>query len=398
MDEMVDIAAGRAAGGAEAAAAGRASRLLDDERRLFYVAVTRARRSLLVTAVGAADSEERPSRFLAELAADGAEVGQAAASPRRWLSLPALVAELRRSAADRGLPPQVRQAAAGQLARLAAAGVTSASPDRWYALTQWTGTGPVISGPARISPSQLEKFLTCGLRWLLESAVGAAPPSAAGHFGTVIHAAAALVAEGADISLVGKRIDEIWHQLDFGSAWYSARQRELAQDMVGKFIAWHQANPRELVAVEQRLVARVGQALITGRVDRLERAADGTAVVVDLKTVTSPVPDRDLARHPQLGVYQLAVLLGAFAELGLTEPGGAELVQLGKASYARSARVQPQPPLREDPEPRWAEDLVRSVAEGMAGPEFQAVVNAKCRNCPVASCCPVDERGAPVRP
>jgi RecB family exonuclease len=350
-----------------------------------------------VTAVGGADTEERPSRFLAELAGDQVPVEQGTGQTRRWLALPALVAELRRAAADPDLPQTVRAAAAAELARLAAAGVPAASPDSWYPLQQWTGTGPVIKGETRISPSQVEKFLTCGLRWLLESAAGAVPPTAAGHLGTVIHAAAALVAEGADPDLVAKRVDEIWHRLDFGSAWYSARQRALAEEMIGKFVEWHRANPRELVAVEQRLVARIGRALITGQVDRLERAPDGSAVVVDLKTVASCVPEREVPRNPQLGVYQLAVLLGAFAELGLAEPGGAELVQLGRASYARRARVQRQPALRDDPEPHWAQDMVREVADGMAGPEFQAVVNAKCRSCPAAPCCPVDERGAQVR-
>ena len=71
-----------------AAAAAAAARLLAEERRLFYVAVTRARRELIVTAVGAEDGEERPSRFLTELAGDGIEIEQVAGTGRRWLSLP----------------------------------------------------------------------------------------------------------------------------------------------------------------------------------------------------------------------------------------------------------------------------------------------------------------------
>src|SRR6266702_150393 len=157
MDELVEAAdrgvpPGRARQpGKDAAAAALSSKLLDEERRLFYVAVTRARRSLVVIAVGGDDTEERPSRFLAELAGEEIPVEEVAGTGRRWLSLPALTADLRRAAADRGLPPSVRRAAAAQLARLAAAGVTGASPDQWYALTQRSGTGrrrpPVISGP-----------------------------------------------------------------------------------------------------------------------------------------------------------------------------------------------------------------------------------------------------------
>jgi superfamily I DNA/RNA helicase/RecB family exonuclease len=403
MDELVEAvgaAAGAdpAAGGCDAAAAALASKLLDEERRLFYVAVTRARRSLIVTAVGGADTEERPSRFLAELAGDAIEPEQVTGPGRRWLSLPALTAELRRAAADRALARPMREAAAAQLARLAASGVRGASPRQWYALTELSTPDPVVEGTVRLSPSQVENFTRCGLRWLLESAAGVTTPGVLRHFGIVIHAAAALAADGADDADITKRIDEAWQHLDFGSTWYSAKQREQAERMVRKFLDWHRANPRELAAVEKDLRVQVGQVEITGRVDRLERDADGSAVVVDLKTGSSRPADDELDRNPQLGVYQLAVLLGAFEELGLTQPGGAELVQVGKAGLTARARVQRQRSLSTDPEPGWAADLVETVATGMSGSVFTAKANPGCRVCPVAACCPVHERGGQVAP
>ena len=143
MDELIDVMAGREAGAswhATEAAAAASARLLAEERRLFYVAVTRARRDLIVTAVGAEDAEERPSRFLAELAGDEVEIEPVAGAGRHWLSLPALTADLRRSAANAALPASVRLAAAEHLARLAAAGVRGASPRQWYALTELTAS------------------------------------------------------------------------------------------------------------------------------------------------------------------------------------------------------------------------------------------------------------------
>jgi superfamily I DNA/RNA helicase/RecB family exonuclease len=398
MDELVDIVAGRDAGAiGPAADAAASARLLAEERRLFYVAATRARRTLVVTAVGAADSAEQPSRFLAELAGDEIEIERVAGANMRWLSLPALTADLRRHAADPSLPSEVRLAAAGQLARLAAAGVRGASPDRWYALTQLTAADEPLPGPVRISPSQVEKFTKCGLRWLLEAAVGVQSPGVAQSFGTVVHAAAALAAEGLDETEVAKRVDELWQHLDFGSSWYGAKQREQAERMIAKFTEWHRANPRELLAVEEQLRVTIGDITITGQVDRLERDADGAAIIVDIKTGTRPA-DADLDRNPQLGVYQLAVLLGAFEHYGLTEPGGAELLQVGKGAFTASVRVQRQPGLGSDPEPDWARQLVETVAAGMSGPVFQATANPGCRACPVASCCPVDERGGQVTP
>ena len=72
--------------------------LLAEERRLFYVACTRARERLVVTAVASPEDEgEQPSRFLTEL---GVEVRHLQGRPPRPLSLLGLVSELRRTAAD----------------------------------------------------------------------------------------------------------------------------------------------------------------------------------------------------------------------------------------------------------------------------------------------------------
>ena len=107
---------------------------------------------------------------------------------------------------------------------------------------------------------------------------------------------------------------------------------------------------------------------ITGRVDRLERDGQGRGVIVDLKTGGTAPREEELDRHPQLGVYQLAVLLGAFERLGVTEPGGAELVQVGKAGLTARAKVQHQRALSEDPDPAWAGELVDGGGERDGGP------------------------------
>ena len=231
--------------------------------------------------------------------------------------------------------------------------------------------------------------------------MGVRSPGAAQGLGVVIHAAAALAAEGADDGEVAKRVDELWQHLDFGSApGYSARQRAQAESMVAKFLAWHRSNPRELLAVEQKLLVTMGSVSITGQVDRLERDENGAAIVVDLKTGASKPADADLDRNPQLGVYQLAVLLGAFEQFGLTEPGGAELVQVGKAGLTATVRVQAQRSLTRGPRPRLGAGAGRDrQPRGMGRfPVVRATANPGCRVCPVASSCPVDERGGRVTP
>ncbi|MEU4476078.1 PD-(D/E)XK nuclease family protein [Micromonospora sp. NPDC023888] len=72
-ERLVDVLTGRSVDGATAAnVVGQTSALLDEERRLFHVAISRARHRLLVSAVASAavggdDHQEQPSRFLHEM-------------------------------------------------------------------------------------------------------------------------------------------------------------------------------------------------------------------------------------------------------------------------------------------------------------------------------------------
>ncbi len=398
VESMIQLAEGLPLDSTKVVAAQLASKLLAEERRLFYVAATRARRKLVVTAVGGDDTEEQPSRFLQELLPGG--VDAAGADDRsRWLTMSALVAELRGAVADPTRPAKVRQEAARQLARLAAAGVQGAHPNDWYALTPISDDRPLgwPGDTVRISPSAVESFTKCGLRWLLETAVGASGTSSAQGLGSVIHALAVLAATDLPAEdLLSRRLDDVWGELDFGGVWFNRKQRQVAEQMVARFLRWHKENPRELVALEEAFAVKVSEGVeIHGRVDRVERDAEGRAVIIDLKTGSGKPKPGDLDRHPQLGVYQLAVLLQAFAKHGLTEPGGAALVQVGKAA-GKDAVEQRQPALADDPDPGWAKDLVDTVALGMSGPFFQAKVNDGCRTCAARSSCPVSDNGGQV--
>ncbi len=109
---------------------------LMEERRLFYVACTRARQRLVVTAVASQDDDgEQPSRFLAEL---GVHERHLQGRPVRPLSMAGLVAELRRTVADPAQPDGLRTAAAHRLARLAGERVgerplvPQADPATWW--------------------------------------------------------------------------------------------------------------------------------------------------------------------------------------------------------------------------------------------------------------------------
>ena len=388
-------------------AADRRAELLAEERRLFYVAATRARDRLVVTAV-AGSEEDRPSRFVEEL---GVGVPDRVSAVGRPLTGSGLVAELRHVAATAD-DAALREAACRRLAlaarldaeplsRVVSPHVASAHPDRWWGLAPLSEAAPLVGeGEAvRVSPSKVESFDTCSLRWFLESAVGVAGSSGPAQVvGSLVHALAELGSgvDGLDEAALTARLDEVLPELDLGAPWMVRRRREEAVQQLRKFLDWQRAADRELVGTELAVeVPLGGSAVLSGRVDRLERDADGRAVVVDLKTGTTKPSRADLARHPQLGVYQLAVALGAFAEQhGLTEPGGAALLQL---KTGKKADEQLQPALADDDDPGWARGLVERVVEGMSGNDFPATVNEHCaRTCAVRASCPAWPEGESV--
>jgi RecB family exonuclease len=288
-----------------------------------------------------------------------------------------------------------RTVAAAQLARLAHAGVAGADPDEWWGLAALTTTAGVADPqrPVPISPSRVEPFLDCELRTVLQSLGGQDDQATAASLGTVIHA---LAAEGVDpldpsaLAELERRLDERWDEVEFGAAWYAANQRARASTMLERLVAWLRDSRASLdeVDVERAFRVEVGDAVISGRVDRVERDRDGRLVIIDLKTGSSK--PKDVGEHPQLGVYQLAVEAGAFSES--TVAGGARLVQLG----AKGDVEQNQAPLSEHDDPTWARRTVDHVAERMRGHEFRAVDNTRCHICEVRACCPLQSVGRQV--
>jgi RecB family exonuclease len=166
--------------------------------------------------------------------------------------------------------------------------------------------------------------------------------------------------------------------------------------MVHRLLDWMASNPRPLVAAECEVSVALGDTVVSGRVDRLDRDADGSVVVVDFKTGASAATKKAAAENPQLGVYQWAVEQGGAAPAGtVVVAGGGELVYLA-ASTNEKAKVLPQPPLGAAPDPAWASGLVDAVAQGARQPVFAALVTSACGGCPVRASCPALPDGGRV--
>ncbi|MFD4505653.1 ATP-dependent helicase [Streptomyces sp. NPDC058457] len=393
--------------------------LLAEERRLFYVAATRARDRLVVTAVKApADDGDQPSRFLTEL---GVEPQDVTGRPRRPLAVAALVAELRATTVDPRASDALREAAAHRLARLAALAdedgrplVPSAHPYRWWGMFEPTESKVPLRDrdqPLVLSGSALDQLAnTCSLQWFLGREVKAdAPATTAQGFGNVVHVLADEVASGrtpADLAVLMERLESVWNALAFDAPWKSAQEKDNARVALERFLKWHVLDriARTPVASEQDFDVTLGagdyEVRIRGQMDRVEADGEGRAYVVDFKTGKQAPSAAEVARHPQLAVYQLAVREGAVDEAfdGVRpEPGGAELVHLRQGAAQRDGgetlpKVQGQEPL----EGEWVGELLATAAGKVLDERFAPTTGQHCTHCAFRASCSARPEGRHV--
>jgi RecB family exonuclease len=337
------------------------------------------------------------------------------------------VAELRSVSVDPEATPGLREQAALRLARLADATdgegrpvVAAARPASWWGMYDLTGApAPVVApqAPVQLSGSQLGAVLSCPRSWFLgRKAHAETPRSAAASFGSVIHVLAQHGAYGtADPAALSEHLESVWDQLQFEAKWLSAVERAEAEAAIERFAAWQDARAdQELLGTEVgfrcEIEAGGERVTLTGMADRVERDPDGRVRIVDFKTSRSLPSAADVAQHDQLGVYQLAVSAGAFAEVAgpKARPAGAELVYLRLPDAAGGPRVFQQASLDDVPfpvadsalgrtqSPTWVHERVAEAVRIIRAERFEARVGPGCRYCPFRGSCPAQSAGRQV--
>ncbi|MGB7363934.1 MAG: PD-(D/E)XK nuclease family protein, partial [Rhodococcus sp. (in: high G+C Gram-positive bacteria)] len=440
VEALVDLASGISDGGRDLGdRVSRTAPLLAEERRLFLVACSRARSSVLITAVDSVtgDSDAVRSRFVDELlgsqllgsqllgsqllasglvgsdmspGADEVDPAGPSLTESRVLALPALVAELRSVVCDQRAAesdPERHARAATHLARLAGEGVPGAHPDQWYGVSGRStdvALWDVTDGPVSLSPSTVEVLTACPLRWALERNGGSDGDTVHAVTGTLVHTLVQAVAGRVPPDEVRRELEKAWVAVDLGSAWFSRKELGRTATMIETFQEWMNGSRGELteagveVPVDGVLEPRTPDepaVHLRGRIDRLERDPDGRPVVVDVKTGKNPATAAATADHAQLATYQVALAAGAVEGEEAGDPGGGRLVYVAKPNRKTGATERTQAPLSGETLDTWR-TVVVDAARATRGPQFEARVNEGCRHCPIASSCPADDKGRQV--
>ena len=366
-----------------------ASGLAEDEMRLLNVATTRATKELIITAI--AQEDNQPSRYFEKFAGDDYQLTQ----NERSITQPALVAALRRMAMRSDSKDEILFATSA-LKTLASNGVRAADPKNWVGNLPISTQLPVISAKEqlRISPSSLESFSECGLKWMLEQSGGKDADSTAQVLGTAIHIIAAQLNQQPDLTLdqLESKLKGAWSLIDMNKGWIKDYEYRRAAQMLQKFYGWNINNQNTLVSVEERFEFKLGNAIVSGSIDRIELTSDNKYYIVDLKTGATAISYENARENKQLQTYQLAVVNDSFKnKLSHQEVAGAELIFIGDAK-AKDAASRPQEKVDAD---AVTKELI-NISQAMSDKTFVAKINDRCRNCGVKASCPIQPQGQAV--
>ncbi|MGV8883350.1 MAG: ATP-dependent helicase [Rhodoglobus sp.] len=344
--------------------------VLGDELRMFALAASRARRRVVLAAV--ANDDEAASVFLGLLPPEAPLIDSTKLSP---LSLRAQTGRFRKLLTSRTSTEQLKDDAASTLAALAVEGIPGANPDDWHGLIGPSTTGPLYEGQQiPISPSSLEKLVDSPLDWFLEKMAGS-DSGVIANVGTIIHWAME-TAEDPSVESLWDAVEKRWGELLFEAPWLAERQKKIARGFtaaLSEYLVDFARAEKILIGAEKNFTLEIDRAIMRGSIDRVERSADGSVVIVDLKTGSPITSQARLDEHPQLAAYQLAYAEGhlseALAEHGEHTGGGAKLLFVKQGVGQKLYREGVQTALDADQLEAFRE-RVRQASEVIAAAEF----------------------------
>jgi DNA helicase II / ATP-dependent DNA helicase PcrA len=331
-----------------------------EERRLFYVAMTRARDSLHIYAKQGIGKDKTPAGYVRELLQEP--------SLRPWLV---------------SRPARPSQAT---IDIFAAASTAYPAPSR---TAEWLDLPATPGLHARLSASAVDTYERCPLQFKLERDWRMPRDiPAAMQYGATMHRvlhtyydsvrAGRPSSEDELIDLLRQDLASAGMQDRYQHELYEKQGTEQLRDFLA---ASRTAVAPEVLHTEEGFETRVGEIAVVGRIDRIDRAADGSVVVLDYKTGKARTQE-DADESLQLSIYALAA----------QEKWGYRVGSLVFYNLEGNVAVATRRSLLQLEEAR---ERIQSAAQGIAAGDFRAKVDFHCSFCPYRSICPAKEKQMP---
>ena len=342
---------------------------IQEERRLFYVALTRAQQRLTITTL--AEKKGKVPVFLEDILMDPTvkrrDVSQLA--PRLNRGKPADKKKTKQAAADLPLFP-----------------VSAGGPRIFSRIADWAETfHPKPPEPLKLSASAVENYRKCpqrflfGYLWSLKEG-----PRATLTFGSVMHTTIKRFIEQLrkGVKLPFEEVARI-----FETEWSSAgfednyQEAEYKKDGIEQLRAFHAAileTPPNVLEQEKAFELPLeSNVIVKGRIDQINSLGRNNVEIVDYKT-GKPKKDSDAQRDLQLSIYALAAQ---------------EILELNpvRLAFHHLQNNQVQVTTRDAKQLREAENIVLEAAADIRAGQFPAKPGFICRSCAYRPICPAHE-------
>ena len=324
-----------------------------EERRLFYVAMTRARDSLTIYAKGGTGKNDpTPAGYLRPLLKD--------AALQRYL----------RQRTPRGFQPDI---------------FAQASPAT-VGVAAWVAMAPTSDLSTRLSASAVQTYETCPLQFKLdrEWRIPGEVPAAMQYGGTmhrVLRAYYDSVRQGRPMT--EESLLDLFRADLAEAKIQDAYQRDLylqqGIEQLKEFLTLCRRGVMpEVLHTEESFQVKIGATTVVGRIDRMDKLPDGRIVITDYKT-GKPLSQEDADDSLQLSIYALAA----------REKWGYHADHLAFYNLSENTSVLTH---RSDAQLQQAKAKVENVAQNIAEGKFDAKPSFNCRFCAYRVLCPATEK------
>jgi DNA helicase-2/ATP-dependent DNA helicase PcrA len=356
---------------------------VQEERRLFYVAMTRAERKLYVSSV--VKPGKKPSAFIDDLVS----IAAVAARDIEKIQVPAVSGDEAAPAATARLAlsePRLRGEA--QPGLFNEAGASWAPPD----LVKWTDSPPEIpaDGKLLLSATAIESYRDCPLKFkfshYLKIPTG---PQPALTFGNIMHQAVRYFVEQRKktksppaYEAVAQFFLSVWKDAGFEDAYQEQAYKKAGLEQLRAFVEGQKEArvPPERIRTEEFFRLDLGEVVLEGRIDQIQPLAAGdgqTVELIDYKT-GRPRSQKDADKSLQLSIYALA----ARDQLKMTP---------ARLTFYNLTSNQPVSTVRTAKDLDAARKEIQEVAEEIRRMVFHPTPGFTCRFCDFVPVCPAHE-------
>jgi len=346
---------------------------IQEERRLFYVALTRARERLTLTAV-VDNKRNKPSPFLDDI------IENAALARRDIERLAPPDTEPTKPVSETTQKPEEVQSEMFANDR--------ADARIFSEITRWAREyHPPVPEPLQLSASAIDTYKTCPQKYLFSTLWKLrSGPHAAMTFGSVMHTTIkhflAEVRKGRVVAFdeVVTIFEREWTPAGFEDDYQQEGYKKDGIDQLRVFHSGMIAAPQEIEAQEKTFELPMEENIVvTGRLDQINRFGDGDREIVDYKT-GRPRTAEDARKDFQLSVYALAA----------TEILEFIPARLVFHYLADNSRVETS---REEKDLKKTRQAILETAANIRAGDFKPDPGLfKCRNCAFRPICPAHEQ------